>query len=627
MADTSDPQPQQSTRHAIQHSFDAPAIEQLQPLPPRPSNSPHIPGNYGPPASSSSSPMDNNGRSDIAVVQNIPQAHLQQPSPAPSTRMSKKEPVSVKPNYAHHLFSQIPSVNYLEGASNPSSRSRSTASSNASPFSEPTSGYSPVNESKYRFEQLPNGGHRHHLSAPRRHEFLANKIRRLRELLEGKGEKNGHDNAHQHGHGHEKHHNGLETLKHPLSLLNEKMQDFEFNHHALGDSKKNHTVKEEFVQKYGELQETVGKGAFGTVRLAVKKNPEDETESVFAVKEFRYHRHGESLQLYMRRLTSEFCIASSLRHINVIKTLDLLHLHGEYYSEVMEYCSGGDLHTLVVSANTMDETESNCFFAQLINGVAYLHSMGVAHRDLKPENLLLTADGCVKIADFGNSEVFRMPWETKIRSSASIRGSGPFIAPEEFTTAAFDARKVDMWSCGIIYMCMRLGRYNWAEASRGDPMWDSFLEKVKRSHKPQDNTEDLEGRSSVSKFINLRAIEDSTNVTFAWSNHISEVINKLLEPNSKHRWQAGQVLDSYWMQNVDNCHPAERSAELALDETDFDPQPSQRVGSKVLQHDSEMTGWHVVNEIKSRRNMSDSKVDNDLNANIDTAGATDTTGS
>lgn len=142
----------------------------------------------------------------------------------------------------------------------------------------------------------------------------------------------------------------------------------------------------------------------------------------------------------MRRLTSEFCIASSLKHINVIQTLDLVQLHNDSYSEVMEYCAGGDLHTLIASATTLPEAESNCFFSQLINGVAFLHSMGVVHRDLKPENLLLTAEGGLKIADFGNSEVFRMPWEKKVRSSASIQGSGPFIAPEEFTSRTFDAR-------------------------------------------------------------------------------------------------------------------------------------------------------------------------------------------
>ncbi|KAG0336566.1 serine/threonine-protein kinase HAL4/sat4 [Podila humilis] len=289
----------------------------------------------------------------------------------------------------------------------------------------------------------------------------------------------------------------------------------------------------------------------------------------------------------MRRVTSEFCIASSLKHLNVIQTMDLLQLHNDAYSEVMEYCSGGDMHSLIASAGTLTEAESNCFFAQLINGVSFLHSMGVVHRDLKPENLLLTADGCVKLADFGNSEVFRMPWEKKVRSSMSIRGSGPFIAPEEFSEKTFDARKVDIWSCGIIYMCMRLGRYNWYEATAGDPVWDSFLHKLEKFRELA-----TENQRNPPTHPNLTAIEQATHAILAWPQHIADVIDKILEPNPRYRWQATQILDSSWISHVDNCHPALRVKDQVLDETDFDDpaepckEVSKRVGSKVLEPNS-----------------------------------------
>ncbi|KAF9307895.1 serine/threonine-protein kinase HAL4/sat4 [Podila horticola] len=445
-------------------------------------------------------------------------------------------------------------------------------------------------ESKHRLERLSDGSHAHHLSAPKRQQFLSNQVRRLRDILEGKKDKEHHKEHH-----YKEHHLHPEALVHPLSLLKEKLADFEGDRSSSpassSSSKKKHSVKEEFVHKYGELQQVVGKGAFGTVRLAVKKNPESAQESISAVKEFKVN-HAESQKSYMRRLTSEFCIASSLKHVNVIQTMDLLQLHHDTYSEVMEYCAGGDLHSLIASANTLGETESNCFFAQLINGVSFLHSMGVVHRDLKPENLLLTADGCLKIADFGNSEVFRMPWEKKVRSSASIRGSGPFIAPEEFTENTFDARKVDMWSCGIIYMCMRLGRYNWFEASKGDPIWDSFLHKLEQ-FKEQDEQE-------VPTNPHLTAIEQATHTILAWPQHVAYVIDKLLDPSPRTRWQAVHVLDSQWMEHVDNCHRAQRVADQVLDESDFDPTPSQRVGSKVLEQGSSTTGCKIVKEVKAR---------------------------
>jgi protein-serine/threonine kinase len=374
----------------------------------------------------------------------------------------------------------------------------------------------------------------------------------------------------------------------------------------------------------------------------------------------------------MRRLTSEFCIASSIKHINVIQTMDLLQLHGDSYSEVMEYCAGGDMHTLIASATTLGEAESSCFFSQLINGVGFLHSMGVVHRDLKPENLLLTADGCLKIADFGSSEVFRMPWENKVRSSAAICGSGPFIAPEEFTKKTFDGRycscdisafgfpfcmnmkntmsgwrmlylfafslfpfffcrtmnrKVDMWACGIIYMCMRLGRYNWHEASEDDLNWKEFSHKLQslqemrdgnsravtpeptttikghlQHHDSSNNTDTtLIRRRAREKYLSLHAIELTTRATLAWPDSISEVIDSLLQPDPKNRWQAVRVLESNWLQDAQNCHPAERAPDVQeLDESDVDQEdPSQPVGSKVLQpDDAKRTGGDVVKEIK-----------------------------
>ncbi|KAG9326196.1 hypothetical protein KVV02_001080 [Mortierella alpina] len=334
------------------------------------------------------------------------------------------------------LLAEIPSTTDTCTPAGPSSASPSSwsiASSDTGPSSA-----SSVIESRIRFERLANGSHRHHLSAPKRQQFLSNQVRRLRELLDGKRDRDDPQHNHLHAQAQLK----PEVFQHPLSLLNEKYQDLDTEQSGSPVStsrRRQHNVKLDFVQKYGELQQVIGKGAFGTVRMSVRRHPESSEEQVYAVKEFKY-THGESQKLYMRRLTSEFCIASSLKHANIIQTLDLLQLHGDTYSEVMEYCAGGDLHSLIASASTLGESESNCFFSQLINGVAFLHSMGVVHRDLKPENLLLTSDGCLKIADFGNSEVFRMPWERKVRASASIRGTGPFIAPEEFTDDTFDAR-------------------------------------------------------------------------------------------------------------------------------------------------------------------------------------------
>lgn len=159
-----------------------------------------------------------------------------------------------------------------------------------------------------------------------------------------------------------------------------------------------------------------------------------------------------------------------------------------------------------------------------------------------------------------------------------------------------------MWACGIVYMCMRLGRYTWHEASDGDPIWDGFLYKREKFLEPKEH-----GQSEhrpIPTHINLTALEQISRITLAWPDHISDVIEHLLEPNMRKRWQATRVLDSQWLQGIDSCHPTSRPPPQVLDESDFESakrNPSQRVGSKVIAEDSSVTGCKVVKEARDKR--------------------------
>ena len=228
-------------------------------------------------------------------------------------------------------------------------------------------------------------------------------------------------------------------------------------------------------EKYGRCHEVVGHGAAGTVRVSHKKMENGVGEELYAVKQFR-RRHEEAEAGYSKRLTAEFCISSTLRHANVIRTIDLLIDEKGYYCEVMEFCAGGDLYALIRSAGTLEVQEADCFFKQMMCGVEYMHEMGVAHCDLKPENLLLTSPGVLKISDFGHSHCFRLAWENEVHMVSGLCGSTPYIAPEEYTDKEFDARAVDIWACGIIYMVMRTGCFLWSVAKAEDECYARYLE-------------------------------------------------------------------------------------------------------------------------------------------------------
>ena len=159
--------------------------------------------------------------------------------------------------------------------------------------------------------------------------------------------------------------------------------------------------------KYGKFGKVLGSGAGGSVRL-LKRSSDGVT---FAVKQFRDRHHYESEREYAKKVTAEFCIGSTLHHGNIIETMDIIQERGHWY-EVMEYAPY-DLFAIVMTGK-MSREEISCCFLQIVSGVTYLHSMGLAHRDLKLDNVVVNEHGIMKIIDFGSAIVFRYPFETEI---------------------------------------------------------------------------------------------------------------------------------------------------------------------------------------------------------------------
>ncbi|KAF1995092.1 serine/threonine-protein kinase hal4 [Amniculicola lignicola CBS 123094] len=354
-----------------------------------------------------------------------------------------------------------------------------------------------------------DGSHEHYLKVAKRQEKLSDMFQNL---MLGKRKE------------------GQQDEQQPLSLMSNWVDVMRNEKEKLAEQKSNSTnTSQTLVQKYGKCQEVVGRGAFGVVRVAHKTDAKDpKREQLYAVKEFK-QRPGESAKKYQKRLTAEFCISSSMQHPNVINTLDLLQDDKGTYCEVMEYCAGGDLYTLVLAAGQLEVAEADCFFKQLMRGVEYLHEMGVAHRDLKPENLLLTQHGSIKITDFGNGECFRMAWEKEAHMTAGLCGSAPYIAPEEYVDREFDPRAVDVWACGIIYMAMRTGRHLWRVAQKTE---DEFFDKY------------LEDRKEETGYRPIEVLR---------RRQCRNVIYSVLDPNPTRRLTAHQVLFSEWVKEIKVC--------------------------------------------------------------------------
>ena len=268
-----------------------------------------------------------------------------------------------------------------------------------------------------------------------------------------------------------------------------------------------------------EIVDKLGKGSGGIVRLARKLN----ANKLYAVKEFTRRRNKETERDLDKRVTSEFCIGSLLHHDNIVETVDIIH-EGTHWYEVLEYCSGGDLFSIIRNAQ-MTVVEINCCFKQLIQGVAYLHSVGVAHRDIKPENLLIDEHGRLKLSDFGVSSVFQVAWEHEEHKFKGVCGSKPYMAPEVFNTDEYDACKVDVWACGIVFYAMNFNGVPWLSALGSDPCYSYYLRHHDMNFNP---------------FNQL-------------NQDAKDLLRKILDPDPRRRVTIQDIINNAWFNRIECC--------------------------------------------------------------------------
>jgi protein-serine/threonine kinase len=136
------------------------------------------------------------------------------------------------------------------------------------------------------------------------------------------------------------------------------------------------------------------------------------------------------------------------------------------------------LDSLIHCSRRLSFAEADYYFKQVVSGVEYLYTAGIAHRDLNPDNLILTSDGTLKITNFSQAESFfySRKSKSKVKLSSKKCGSLPYIAPEVLVEQHFDPRPVDMWALAIVYMEMRTGKLLWNFAAEGgDEYYDRYL--------------------------------------------------------------------------------------------------------------------------------------------------------
>ena len=156
---------------------------------------------------------------------------------------------------------------------------------------------------------------------------------------------------------------------------------------------------------------------------------------------------------FVARFIGEAKSVAKLSHPNIVGVYDQ-GADGQYLYLVMEYVPGRTLRELLRERGWLPWQEALSVMDPVLAGLAAAHQAGIVHRDVKPENVLITADGRVKVVDFGLARASAAVGNTQ---AGMIIGSVNYIAPEQVTGAPSDAR-TDVYAAGILLFEMLTGR-------------------------------------------------------------------------------------------------------------------------------------------------------------------------
>ncbi|KAK6169248.1 hypothetical protein SNE40_020332 [Patella caerulea] len=198
----------------------------------------------------------------------------------------------------------------------------------------------------------------------------------------------------------------------------------------------------------------IGEGQFGKVYSAVNV----DNGELMAMKELKFL---PSDQQEFKAIADEIKNFEGTDHRNLVKYYGV-EIHKDEMLIFMEFCDRGTVEE--AARLGLPEDLIRRYTRDILIAVHYLHEHGIIHRDIKGANIFLTADGSLKLGDFGASVKLKN-LTTMPADGVQLAGTTAYMAPEVITQnkELGHGRSADIWSVGCVVIEMTTGKRPWFE--------------------------------------------------------------------------------------------------------------------------------------------------------------------
>jgi serine/threonine protein kinase len=167
---------------------------------------------------------------------------------------------------------------------------------------------------------------------------------------------------------------------------------------------------------------------------------------------------GEQLvaKIYRHGILPKTAVQERIARIDKAHRVDIIEygVSDGYAYELMEYCTGGSLRTLLDRTENLTNQQVRAITEELALALADIHANGLIHRDLKPENILIRQLQPLDLVltDFGIASILDVT-----QRYTGVANTLPYASPESLS-GVIDA-KADYWALGMIILEASTGRH------------------------------------------------------------------------------------------------------------------------------------------------------------------------